>query len=193
MKINTIQFVIVLELSPSTLERVEAREVLNAFPSGTKMYRVEDLTDQAIQVAIEDHLENVTLNESIALFGGVTLVSAGTPILVPQCCSTLSEIDWWMQVFEARNDSYMLVRPRNGHPYPHVRFLGNHIEIRCEDEWETFAQPAPERFAMHVSDMQSALLRLREDRFRFCTRIDDIARRLGLGKASDVLVHGCNE
>jgi hypothetical protein len=193
MKMNTIQFVIVLELPPSTLERVEARDVLNAFPSGTKMYRAEDLTDQAIQVAIEDHLENVPLNESVALFGGVTIVSESMPILVPQCCSTLSEIDWWMQVFEARNDSYMLVRARNGHPYPRVSFLGHHVEIRCEDEWETFAQPAPERFAMNVSDMQFALLRLREDRIRFCTRIDGIASRLGLGKASDVLVYGCNE
>lgn len=193
MTTNTIQFVIVLDLSPSFLERLEDREALSAFPPGTSMYRVDDLTDQAIEVAIRDHLEKVPRDESVALFGGVTLVSAGTPILVPQCCSTLSEIDWWMQVFEARNDSSMLVRPRNGHPEPHVSFLGHHVEIRCEDEWETFDQPAPERFAMHVSDMQSALLRLREDRIRFCTRIDGIARRLGFGKASDVLVHGCNE
>lgn len=193
MKMNAIQFVIVLELPPSTLERVEARDVLNAFPSGTRMYRAEDLTDQAIQVAIEDHLENVPLNESIALFGGVTIVSESVPILAPQCCSTLSEIEWWVQIFEARNDASMAVRERSGHPSPSVNFSDNHVEIRCEDEWESFTPPARERFVMKTLDMEHALRRLCEDRVRFCTRIDGIAHRLGLGKASAVLVHGCNE
>jgi hypothetical protein len=190
---DAIQFVIVLELPPSSLHKLEGHGALSAFPSGSTMYRVDDLTDQAILVAIEDHLESVALDESIALFGGVTIVSSGMPILVPQCCSTLSEIDWWLQVFEAKNDPSVHVRHQNSHPWPTVTFLEDQVEIRCEDEWEPFTQPAPERFVMNTLDMESALLRLREDRSRFCERIDAIARRFGMNKASDILVCGCNE
>jgi len=160
--------------------------------AGSDFLSIEDWTLADLRTLISAHLrplgEQLPVTESCTLFGGGVLRIDGVAVLIPQCCSSIDDLFSWKQLLAPTfSTGYFCIE---GHPAPKATKRGTELIIVCEDEEESFDQPAQAIIIVSVAKLAAAVAIAENGIQKLCDKIDRLSSEFGVAKLSKYMILG---
>lgn len=174
------------------------------FPDPFPMYlkgwsfcRIEEITDNNLLKLVKHHTKDLregkyTREQAVAFFGGYVLRIDGNDKYFPQCCSDLSDIQYWEKL--AYNGEVAFYQ---GHPEPMVNILNNRIifDFTVDEFEESFVPPVPEKtIEVDKTELATAVTSVKRQLESFANKLIaiNISENLGISDIDRLLIWGDN-
>ncbi len=158
----------------------------DALRPGCGLYPVSKLSDEDLARLVELHIGGHEESAVCALFGGFALAWRGATLL-PQCCSTLEDLDSWLELLEDHDEAVWL---GEGHPSPCAltRPEGDELLLNLEDlDGEAFAPPMPAVARLPLEETRQAIRKAQEEIAVLARRLAELSPSFGLDLPSLLL------
>lgn len=98
---------------------------------------VENISDSVLSVLLEKYTENFDSDDELEDYlqripGGVVIFEEDNPIITPNCCSDLGNLNNWESIFISENNNWEMLWI--GHPYVYYRRQNGMIEFSEKTE-----------------------------------------------------------
>jgi hypothetical protein len=130
----------------------------------------EDVLATIMRVELKDQ-EPLSLDNCPLLSGGLALVEGDRPVIEPQCCGDLANVDMWKDAAGHTDPSWQ--RYWIGHPQLPVRFIDGWLELATPSDEGT---PEPS-WRVSPSMLKDAVGEARAELERFAPRVLQVLRR----------------
>lgn len=169
------------------------KDELLPYLAGSSFYRLADITESNLIKLIKDHTEDLRngkygREQASALSGGYILRIDEQDKFFPQCCGDLSDIIFWEQIADGRENAYY-----EGHPGPVVKIKDNIIIFDLfVDEYDEPFQPAPSDAILQIEmdSLRKAVDHAKEELVKFSERLKAIneSEQLNIADIDKLLV-----
>jgi len=174
--------------------RAGFNDKLIPYLEGSSFYKLADITDDNLTKLTLDHTQEMRdgkyeRQQLGTFFGGYVLQVNGVDQFFPQCCGTLSDINYWEQLSNGQNAYY------EGHPAPYMKFDGNNIVFDfTTDEFEEQFEPTPIETTLVIdkAELHKAVGRVKNELVTFQRRLERIneTQKLNLENIGALLIWG---
>ncbi|MTI25727.1 hypothetical protein E1163_12295 [Fulvivirga kasyanovii] len=135
---------------------------------------VSKISDRNLEIILKGQLENEKVEDICPLDGGLVIFVDDVPVVQPQCCSSLSDYQNWIDVINETSSEWKEVWI--GHPMIYLRILNNKLQFS-----ELTEDSVPKERVVNEFDFslfQRELKRAIEEIEDFKKRVEKILERL---------------
>lgn len=125
--------------------------------------------------AIREHIGDIKIEESCALFGGFILQIGGENYLYPQCCGTLADLNNWIQVEGLEEDEVIYLS--EGHPSAGIKTDNHWAHFDCVSDEEDFFPETRPNFKVDKQKLFTAIYEAQNQIDDFVTKLDRVLAR----------------
>ncbi len=141
---------------------------LKAYMKGSDFYRLMEVNDTDLLLQIHQRTEGYEMEEVCPFDSGYVLNMDGRDMLFPQCCGDLSDIQYWENIAEGKNEFWQ------GHPGPAISFGNDFIifDVSVGPHDENFVRPPPVTvFEVERQALAKAVAKAKEELVMFAGRL----------------------
>jgi hypothetical protein len=156
-------------------------EDLKPYILGSDFYKICEVKDFDLALLLKRHIEDIecgeddeyTLDQLNSITGGCILSIDEQIILLPQCCSSLSDFESWIDIF-SDSESFFY----QGHPSPLVSIKENQVIINFNNsafEGEEYGQKEKhEQISIPSEKLKNAIIEANKELEEFRDRVKEL-------------------
>ncbi len=166
------------------------------YSPGSSFCKILEISERNLIKIIIDHTQDLRdgiyeRSQVVAFFGGYLLQINGTDQYFPQCCGTLSDIQYWENL--ATNKAFFY----EGHPEPQIKIQGEQITFDFtvdEHDEGFFPPPAQDPIHFYRSDLENAVELAKKELEIFEQRLEKMnhMHKLHIDDIGKLLIWGDN-